>query len=73
MNYNLLNEKWIPVLYTNGAFDRVGILPALTEAHQIRDIALASPLDFFAVHRLMLTLLYWKASSGEGWNRFGNR
>jgi hypothetical protein len=24
-NYNLLEEKWIPVLHSNGKFDHVGI------------------------------------------------
>lgn len=50
MNYDLLEEHWIPVLYNDGAFKRVGILDALTHASRIRQIALASPLDLFAVH-----------------------
>jgi len=25
MNYNLLNEQWIPVLYHDGRWERVGI------------------------------------------------
>ncbi len=62
MNYNLLEEKWIPVLRIDGSPDRVGVIEALAKAREIREIVLASPLDSFAVHRFMLTLLYWKAA-----------
>lgn len=65
-NYNLIEEKWIPVLYRDGEADRVGICKALEDAHKIRFITLANPLDFFAVHRFILTLLYWKADSAPG-------
>jgi hypothetical protein len=66
VNYNLLEENWIPVLRKDGRNSRVGIKEALTQAGEIRQIALASPLDFFAVHRFMLTLLYWKATLAGG-------
>jgi len=64
MNYNLLRENWIPVLWQDGLAGRVGVIDGLLHAHRIRQIALASPLDVFAVHRFMLTLLYWKAPQG---------
>ena len=32
MSYNLLDEKWIPVLYGDGRCERVGIVAALREA-----------------------------------------
>ncbi|MBI5971364.1 MAG: type I-E CRISPR-associated protein Cse1/CasA [Deltaproteobacteria bacterium] len=66
MSYNLLEEKWIPVLYRDGKADRVGICTALEDVSKIRCITLASPLDLFAVHRFILTLLYWKASLAGG-------
>ncbi len=66
MNYNLLEEKWIPVLWKDGHCDRVGVIEALDCAGRIRCAALASPLDLFAVHRFMLTLLYWKAPLAGG-------
>lgn len=66
MKYNLLEEKWIPVLYNTGKTDRVGIRGALSEASRIREIILPSPLDSFAVHRFILTLLYWKADLASG-------
>ncbi len=66
MNYNLLEEKWIPVLYEYGITTRVNIIEAFMQASRIREIALASPLDLFAVLRFMLTLLYWKAPLAGG-------
>lgn len=69
MDYNLLEKKWIPVLWKDGNSNRVGIIEALECAGGIRCIALASPLDLFAVHRFMLTLLYWKADLAGGVER----
>ncbi|MDR3675226.1 MAG: type I-E CRISPR-associated protein Cse1/CasA, partial [Acidobacteriota bacterium] len=66
MEYNLLEEKWIPVLWKDGKSNRVGIIEALECAGGIRCIALSSPLDLFAGHRFMLTLLYWKADLAGG-------
>lgn len=59
MDYNLLSEKWIPVLYRNGTFDRVGIRQALQDAGQIRQIAATNPMDRVAILRFLLALLYW--------------
>ena len=66
MNYNLLEEKWIPVLWKDGKSNSVSIIEALKEAGECRCITLASPLDLFAVHRFMLTLLYWKSDLAGG-------
>jgi hypothetical protein len=66
MNYNLLEEKWIPVLWKDGNTDHVNIIEALKNAGKIRFITLASPFDYFAVHRFILTLLYWKADLAGG-------
>ncbi len=45
MNYNLLDEKWIPVLYRDGTWDRVGVRKALEDAARIRQIAASNPMD----------------------------
>jgi len=58
-NYNLLEEKWIPVLRSNGKFDHVGIYTALNEADRIRCIAAGNPMDRMAILRFLLALLYW--------------
>ncbi len=54
MQYNLLNEEWIPVLYHKGEWKRVGIIKALQEAGQIRQIAASNPMDRVAVLRFLL-------------------
>ncbi len=59
MEFNLLVENWIPVLYTDGRFERVGIRKALSDAHRIRQLAASNPMDNVAVLRFLLALLYW--------------
>ncbi|MBC8204265.1 MAG: type I-E CRISPR-associated protein Cse1/CasA [FCB group bacterium] len=58
-NFNLLDEKWIPVLYHNGRWDREGILTTFREADKIRHIAASNPMDRVAILRFLLALLYW--------------
>jgi len=57
--YNLLEEKWIPVLYGDGKVDRVGICQALTDARKIRQIAASNPMDRVALLRFLLAVLMW--------------
>lgn len=57
--YNLLLEKWIPVLYGDGKTDRVGICQALTDARTIRQIAASNPMDRVALLRFLLAVLMW--------------
>ncbi|MDM8006667.1 MAG: type I-E CRISPR-associated protein Cse1/CasA [Phycisphaerae bacterium] len=66
MEYNLLDEKWIPVLYLDGRFDRVGILRALTEAGRIRQIAAPNPMDRVALIRFLVAILYWCKGNPRG-------
>jgi hypothetical protein len=66
LSYNLLYEKWIPVLWNNGDYSKVGIKEALIQAYQIRQIATPSPLDTFAIYRFLFSLLYWKADMVGG-------
>ena len=57
--FNLLVEKWIPVLYQNGEFTRLGIKKTLEDAHLIRQIAASNPMDRVSVIRFLLAILYW--------------
>ena len=57
MSYNLLDEAWIPVLYRNGLNSRIGILKALSDAGQIRQVSASNPMDRFAIVRFLLALL----------------
>lgn len=59
MSYNLLEEKWIPILWKDGNFDRVGIVDAFAQAERIRQIAASNPMDRVAILRFLLALLYW--------------
>lgn len=57
--YNLLEEKWIPVLYSNGRTGRVGIYQVLMDAGKIRQIAASNPMDRVALLRFLLAVLMW--------------
>lgn len=59
MTFNLLDEKWIPVLWQCGSSERVGIRTALTQAGRIRQIAATNPMDRMALLRFLLAILYW--------------
>ena len=59
MNFNLLDEKWIPVLQHDGRWDRVSIRTALIQAARIRQIAASNPMDHVALLRFLLAVLYW--------------
>jgi hypothetical protein len=59
MSYNLLEENWIPVLYADGRFERVGIRQALAKAGRIRQIAASNPMDNVALLRFLLAVLLW--------------
>lgn len=59
MDYNLIEEPWIPVLFHNGKWERVGIRKALAEAGRIRQIAASNPMDRVAIIRFLLAVLYW--------------
>jgi CRISPR type I-E-associated protein CasA/Cse1 len=57
--YNLLEEEWIPALWVDGRYSRIGIMEALTQAGRIRQVAASNPMDRIAVLRFLLALLYW--------------
>lgn len=57
--YNLLEEKWIPVLYVDGKTDRLGIIESLKEAQRIRQIAASNPMDRVALLRFLMAVLLW--------------
>jgi hypothetical protein len=57
--FNLLEERWIPVLRRNGRAERVGIRTALLEAGKIRQIAASNPMDNVALLRFLLAVLMW--------------
>lgn len=58
-SFNLVDEEWIPVLWRDGRFARIGILEALERAGEIRQIAAGNPMDRVALLRFLLAVLYW--------------
>jgi hypothetical protein len=45
---------------------RLPVLDALQDAPDLHRIVAAAPLDLFAIHRFLLTLLYWQAEDADG-------
>ena len=66
MHFTLLEEEWIPALYHNGEWKRIGILQAFEDAGRIRQIAASNPMDRVAILRFLLALLYWCQGNPPG-------
>lgn len=58
--YNLIDEKWIPVRFTDGTRDEIGlgIRDTLLRAKEIAAIEAPSPLVVASLHRFLLAVLY---------------
>jgi len=56
--FNLVNEKWIPVRFLDGNRDELGIRDTLLRSSDIAAIEDQSPLVVAALHRFLLALLY---------------
>ncbi len=56
--FNLIDEKWIPVRFPDGARDELGICDTLLRSGQIAAIEDPSPLVVAALHRFLLAVLY---------------
>lgn len=65
-DWNVLTSSWLEVQTINAEHRTISALEALKGAGSIRCIASSSPLDYFAAHRFLLTLLYWKADPAGG-------
>lgn len=56
--FNLIDEKWIPVRFSDGVRDELGIRDTLLRAKEIAAIEDPSPLVVAALHRFLLAVLY---------------
>src|SRR5271166_6268312 len=65
-DWNVLTSRWLEIMNLDAVVEVCSPLEALRRANEIRCVALASPLDHFAAHRFLLTLLYWKADAAGG-------
>jgi CRISPR system Cascade subunit CasA len=57
-SYHLLEETWIPCVLPDGRREDMSIREVLRRAHEIREVADASPLATIAMHRLLLAILH---------------
>lgn len=65
-DWNVLTTPWLEVMDVHGRLRTLSVLDALRDAADLHRIVSASPLDLFAIHRFLLTLLYWQAEDSEG-------
>lgn len=56
--FNLIDEPWIPCHRLNGEPDLLNLRDTLLQAHELRDLAGASPLQVAALYRLLLAILH---------------
>lgn len=56
MNYSVLTNPAVPVTWMDGRAGEVGIREAMLRAHEIRDVQGDTPLERFAVLRLLITM-----------------
>lgn len=56
--FNLIHEKWIPVRFSDGTRDELGIRDTFFRAKKIAAIEDQSPLVVAALHRFLLAVLY---------------
>lgn len=72
MPFDLIEERWLPVVYLNGQTDDVGLATLLHEAQQIRRIIGQTPPMTAALHRLVLALAHsvYKPLGSVRWEKF---
>ncbi|WP_338895713.1 type I-E CRISPR-associated protein Cse1/CasA [Streptomyces sp. TG1A-60] len=58
MEFNLVDDDWIPVVLTDGTSAEVSLRSVLTRAGQIRSLALDAPSQIPPVMRLLLAVLH---------------
>ncbi len=64
--WNILEKAWIDAAGLDGSWRLISPLEAIAEAPALRMLAASSPLDEFAIHRFITTLMYWKADAAGG-------
>lgn len=56
--FNLLSQSWIPCMQMDGEIVELGLRDTLAQAHELREISSASPLEAAALYRLLLAVLH---------------
>ena len=57
-SFNLIDEPWIPVLWSDGRVGDVSLSEAISHAPSIRSITGDVPTQGFTIHRLLLAILH---------------
>lgn len=77
-SFNLIDEKWIPVAYLSGGYERRSLRDVFYRAHEIDSIAGELPQMAFAIMRLQEAILYrvcldWQMESVIDWAALWSR
>lgn len=64
--WNILERAWIDAAALDGSWRVISPIEAIAKAATLRTLAASSPLDEFAIHRFLTTLLYWTADRVGG-------
>lgn len=57
INFNLLDEPWIPVIRQQGTLDELSLTEVLLQAHELREIQDPLPIVEFGLYRLLVALV----------------
>ena len=63
--WNALASPWLEIVSLRGKSSRISPLEAIADANKIHRIVSENPLDVFAAHRFLLTLIYWVAGDAK--------
>jgi len=66
LGWNVLSTPWLEVMDARARLKRLAVLDTLEASPELHRIVAAKPLDLFAIHRFLLTLLYWQAEDAAG-------
>ncbi|NQE51168.1 type I-E CRISPR-associated protein Cse1/CasA [Herbaspirillum rubrisubalbicans] len=57
-SYNLLDEPWLPVRYTDGQVSEIGLMQVFADAGRITALAETAPPNLIALYRLLLAVTH---------------
>ena len=65
-DFNVLTTPWLDAMDLTGHYAQVSPLDAIAQGPNLHRLTSPNPLDSFAAHRFLLTLLYWKSGRCGG-------
>lgn len=76
LSFNLIDEKWLPVIMTDDRFEEVTLYDALANAHNIREIICDSPIEAISLYRFLQAFvirIFDCMSSKSNWLKLHNQ